>query len=217
MTLSIGYQLEVDLVSLRVRCPGADGSPDAFAQRDDRCMGPLTGGCPYVGFDHIEADRGQFFGEVTHRPSVCRGYSMSELLNDGAVEEAEEQRTARVKCARELQEGDPDCAGLVVDERIPRQNATHRSCCDIKCSDAADIKRHTGIRVARSFDEFGYQVHTASGNSALVKKVSPMARSTARVDHLTVDTITPRRNKLAVGGVHCIHRAEEFGVLGCTT
>ena len=84
--------------------------------RDNRRLGSLAGGFPKVGFDNVEAHQFQLVAKVTHRPPVCRGNCVSELLDDRALEETDKQHSIGSEYPAELSKGNADRAGFVVDE-----------------------------------------------------------------------------------------------------
>lgn len=108
-------------------------------------MSSLTGGRPHMGFEHLEPGRAQFRTEVVDGPSVRRRDRMRELLDDGTLEESDEQCASWFEHAAELSEGNPHGLWLVVDERVPGEDSCDRTRIDVKRIKASKRERHAGV------------------------------------------------------------------------
>ncbi len=158
-----------------------------------------------MSLDDVEARGYQLVAEITRRPLVCRDDRMIELLDDVAIEEADQQGASRAEYAAEFQERCADCVWLMVDQRVPSEHSTNCPGPDIKGVEAACPERNAGIGTAGLLDELGNQVHSECRNPNFMEKICPLARTATGVQYRTFDTVRPSRHELTIRGVHSTH------------
>lgn len=138
---------------------------------------------------------------------------MSELLNYRSFKETDEESSAGLQYSGELSEGNPDRSGLMVNERVPREDPAGRARSDIESIQAADVERDVRKGRAGMLDERGYQIHTAGSESMPGQEGSPLARTTSRVYHGTLDAVRPGSYKLTIGRMHSLYRPKKLRIL----
>lgn len=178
--------------------PARAPSAGVSSSGNNRCLGPLAGSLPDVGFDDVEAGLDQLVAEVIHGPSVCRSDRVNELFDYRALEESDKQRAIGPEHAAEIQEGNPDRPRLMVDEGVPGENPARGACFGIEGVETADREWHIGIRAAGALDELGDQIHAADRKPSFGEEVRPLTRTATSVDDAALDPGGPCRHELTI-------------------
>lgn len=126
---------------------------------------------------------------------------MIEGFNFGTDEEAHQERAAWSQDPRELVEHGRDCAGLVMDQRVPGEDPadTRGGFCELV--EAAECERNSGVGQAGMVDELGNLVHAAHVVAVFGEVTGPVSRTAASIQDRAFDFPGPGSDQRPIGGV----------------
>jgi hypothetical protein len=140
-----------------------------------------------------------------------------ERLHVGADEETDEEPTTRSEHTSELIERTINRVGLVVDQRVPRQDPFVTIGRTLEGVNVPEGERHIRVCLSCVLDEFRNLIDPSCFTALLPEEGGPMARAATSVEQRTVDRRRPRRDEVQVGWMHARHRAQLLDVLGGST
>jgi len=146
---------------------------------------------PGVRLDNLEASRGEAFHQRLWRPAPGTNNGMVERLNLGADEESDEERSARLENACELIKSAVDRVGIVVDQRVPGEHASHTARRERQLIDAALEEGDALICGASVFEERWYLIDPDHTDALRREMPRPVTRPAPSIENEAFDLTSP--------------------------
>lgn len=158
-------------------------SAEGAELRQDGAVGARLGRghAPGVGLEDVEPCGIQRIAESIRRPPISGDDRVLEWLHVGADEETDEEPTARSEHTSELIERTMDRVGLVVDQRVPRQDPSVTIGRTLEGVNVPERERHIRVGPSCVLDELRNLIDSSCFTALLPEEGSPMARATTSV------------------------------------